>query len=147
MPKMTKKEYQKYVEEKSPKSSITRHVFLAFLVGGLICLAAQGLVALFKYWGMDEKTAATVAMISMVFLGAALTGIGVYDKIAKHAGAGTVVPITGFANSIVSAAMEFKAEGFVTGLGAKMFTVAGPVIVFGTIASVVVGLVHFLFAR
>ena len=148
MPKnRTTEEYKKYVEKKSPKSSKIRHVFMAFLIGGLICIIAQLLTGLYINAGLEAKTAATASTVSVIFLGALLTGLGIYDKIAKYAGAGTLVPITGFANSIVSAAMEFKSEGFIQGLGAKMFVIAGPVIVFGTIASSVWGLIYYLFIQ
>ena len=142
---MTPEQYNKMSEKASPPSPFWKDLLLAFLIGGLICSAGQVIL-----WGMGEcglpkEDAGAVTSISLVFLSALLTGLGLYDKIAKHAGAGTLVPITGFANSMVSPAMEFKSEGFITGLGAKMFIVSGPVLVFGITASVVYGLILFVF--
>lgn len=141
-----KKEYEKYVEKKTPNSPLLKNVCLAYLVGGLICVLGQGLMELYKLAGLSEDNVKIAVPVTLVFLGAFFTGVGLYDKLAKYAGAGTIVPITGFANSIVSPAMEFKSEGIVLGVGAKMFTVAGPVIVFGTIASVLYGVIRlFIF--
>lgn len=137
-----KKEYMKYVEKKTPNSPLLKNVCLAYLVGGLICMLGQGLMELYKLAGLTEDNVKIAVPVTLVFLGALFTGVGLYDKLAKYAGAGTIVPITGFANSIVSPAMEFKSEGIVLGVGAKMFTVAGPVIVFGTIASVLYGIIR-----
>ena len=117
---------------------------MAFLIGGLICVLGQGFKVLYVNFGMDELSASSAVSITMIFLGALFTGLGVYDNLAKYAGAGTIVPITGFANAIVSPAMEFKREGIVLGMSAKMFTVAGPVIVFGTITSIIVGLIYII---
>ena len=117
----------------------------AFLVGGAICLAGQALIDIFMALGIDQETACTGGSVSLVFLGALLTGLGVYDDMAKFAGAGTLVPITGFANSVVAPALEFKTEGFVLGTAAKMFIISGPVIVYGISASVVYGLLYVLF--
>jgi stage V sporulation protein AC len=142
--KMTKEEYNKYVNSKSPRSPIWKNMALAFLFGGLICCIGQGFLALFGYFGLDKQDAATSTTITLVFLGALLTGLGVYDDIAKIGGAGTLVPITGFANSVVSPALEFKAEGIITGMAAKMFVIAGPVIVFGVSTSVIYGLLLIL---
>lgn len=141
---VTKKEYSKLVKEKSPGSKSLMNCTLAFLVGGAICTLGQALVELFMYLGIVEVQAKTLSSVSLVFLGVLLTTIGVYDKIAKHAGAGTLVPITGFANSVSAPAIEFKTEGFVLGVGAKMFTIAGPVIVYGTVASVIYGIIYYL---
>ena len=118
--------------------------FNAFWVGGTICLLGQGLLTLFRFAGASNDTAATLVSISLIFLSALLTGLSVYDDIASFAGAGTLVPITGFANSIVAPAVEFRTEGVILGTCAKMFTIAGPVLVFGTLASVVYGLIYWL---
>lgn len=139
--KMTNKEYAKYAEKKSPDSPLIPDMLKAFLVGGLICCAGQALIDAFSFAGLDREAAGTAESLTLIFIGAVLTGLGVFDKIAKFAGAGTLVPITGFANSVVSPALEFKSEGYITGTAVKMFTVAGPVIVFGTVASVLYGLV------
>ena len=139
------KEYDKIVKKNSPKSKCFVNGLKAFLIGGAICAVGQGLTSLYGALGIEEQQAKTLTSVTLIFLGILLTAIGVYDKIAKHAGAGTLVPITGFANSIVSAAMEFKSEGYILGLGAKMFTVAGPVLVFGAISSVACGIVYYIF--
>lgn len=143
--KMTNKEYAEYVKKKSPNSPLWGDLLRAFLIGGLICCLGQGIADIFAAFGTPTDTAATAASVTLVFLGALFTGIGIYDDLAKVAGAGTLVPITGFANSVVSPALEFKSEGFVTGTAAKMFVIAGPVIVFGISASVVYGLILVLF--
>lgn len=142
--KMTNGEYAKYVKEKTPKSKTGADMLKAFLVGGLICCIGQAILNGYTSLGMETENAATATSVSLVFLGALLTGLGVYDNIAKFAGAGTLVPITGFANSVVSPALEFKSEGYVTGTGAKMFVIAGPVIVYGTTASVLYGIIYCL---
>jgi len=139
----TPKQYDKYVSEKAPKSPIFKDIILAFLVGGGICLAGQVIFNLLKAGGIDTRTSLTGVSMILIGIGAFLTGVGLYGKLGKAAGAGSIVPITGFANAIVSPAMEFKTEGLVFGLAAKMFTIAGPVIVYGTISSIVVGLVRF----
>ena len=141
----TKKAYQQYVAEKAKKSPIWRDLCNSFWIGGLICVIGQLILNGWKIAGLDAEAAATATSVSMIFLSAVLTGLSVYDDIAKVAGAGTIVPITGFANSVVSPAIEFKAEGFITGMAAKMFVIAGPVIVYGTVASVVYGLVLVIF--
>ena len=141
----TKKEYQQYVAEKAKKSPIWRDLCNSFWIGGLICVIGQLILNGWKRTGLDAEAAATATSVSMIFLSAVLTGLSVYDDIAKVAGAGTIVPITGFANSVVSPAIEFKAEGFITGMAAKMVVIAGPVIVYGTVASVVYGLVLVIF--
>ena len=142
---ITNEEYSKYVQQKSPTSPLWSDMLKAFLVGGIICCIGQVLIALFKHFDLNAQDAATAASITLVFLGAFLTGFGLYDSIAKFAGAGTLVPITGFANSVVSPALEFKSEGFITGTAAKMFIIAGPVIVFGISASVIYGMILVLF--
>lgn len=135
-------EYTEMVNRLSPKSDMAMGIFRAFIVGGLICMIGQGLRDIFAY-GLQWKAqdASTAASICLIFLSALLTGIGVYDKIGKFAGAGSIVPITGFANSVVSPAMEFRREGLIMGVGAKMFTLAGPVLVYGIGSSVIVGLI------
>ena len=142
--KMTKQEYAQYVKEMSPNSPIWKDVLLAFVVGGLICTVGQAVLNGFTAMGLDETNAGTATSIVMVFLSAVFTGLSLYDNLAKHAGAGTLVPITGFANAVVSPAVEFKSEGFILGVGAKMFTIAGPVIVYGVAASVIYGLIYWL---
>lgn len=143
--KMTNKEYSEYVKKKTPNSKLFPNMIKAFIVGGLICCIGQGITDGLTAWGLSEENAATATSIILVFLGALLTGVGVYDDIAKFAGAGTLVPITGFSNSVVSPALEFKSEGFITGTAAKMFVIAGPVIVFGIASSIVYGIVLVLF--
>lgn len=143
--KMTNEQYSEYVKKKSPKSPMWGDLLKAFFVGGVICCIGQGLIQIYGGAGLGEKDAATATSITLVFLGALLTGLGVYDDIAKFAGAGTLVPITGFANSMVSPALEFKSEGFILGTAAKMFVISGPVIVYGISASVIYGLILVIF--
>ena len=140
-----KKGYPAFADAHAPQSKTGRNVAAAFLIGGAICAVGQAVLTLWKRAGLDAAAAATATSASMVFLGALLTGLGVYDRIAKHGGAGTLVPITGFANAIVSAALEFKSEGYILGMSAKMFNVAGPVLVFGISFSVLYGLLLRLF--
>ncbi len=140
----TEKEYQKIVQKNSQNSKCFVNCIKAFLIGGLICTIGQALTNLYVFWGIDEKTSKTLCSISLIFLGVFFTAVHLYDNVAKHAGAGTLVPITGFANSIASPAIEFKSEGFITGLGAKMFIIAGPVLVYGTLASTVYGLIYWI---
>ncbi len=142
--KMSKEEYGAYVKKVSPNSKLLPNMIKAFLIGGTICCIGQGILALYGSAGLSRELAATATSISLVFLGALLTGLGVYDDIAKHGGAGTLVPITGFANSVVAPALEFKTEGFVTGTGAKMFIISGPVIVYGISASIIYGIILWL---
>lgn len=141
----TAEEYKKYVAQISPKSKTFRDCIIAFLVGGAICTIAQLISWGMRKYGIDEAVVKKSLPVIMIFLGSFLTGINVYSKIGKFAGAGSMVPITGFANSIVSSAMEFKSEGLVSGLAVKMFAVAGPVIVYGSIASVIIGAVYCIF--
>jgi len=141
---MTDKEYQKLVDEISPKSPIGKDCLGAFVVGGIICVIGQFFINFYTKLGLDKDSAGTAASMSLVVISATLTGLSLYDNIAKFAGAGTLVPITGFANAIAAPAVEFKTEGFILGVGAKMFTIAGPVIVYGVSASVVYGLLYWI---
>ncbi len=141
---MTEKEYGKLVKDMMPKSPLWKDCLNAFWIGGLICALGQLFMNGYAALGLDEKKAATAVSMSLVVLSALLTGLSLYDNIAKHAGAGTLVPITGFANSIAAPAVEFKTEGFILGVGAKMFTIAGPVIVYGVSASVIYGLIYWI---
>ena len=141
---MTEKEYARLVGEMAPKSPILKDCVLAFLVGGLICTLGQALLALYGALGLEKTDAATATSMTLVFLSALFTGLSLYDDLAKHAGAGTLVPITGFANAVAAPAVEFKTEGFILGTAAKMFTIAGPVIVYGVSASVVYGLIYWI---
>lgn len=137
-------EYKQLVKNVKPRPPVLKNTILAFLVGGAICFFGQLILWLLKKQGLGDKEAAAATAATMVFLGALLTGLGVYDVIGKYGGAGSIVPITGFANSIVAPAMEFKREGFVFGVGARLFTVAGPVLVYGFLVSAVVGLIYYL---
>lgn len=141
---MTSKEYQQYVKEMSPNSPMWKDVLNAFWVGGLICTLGQLILLGWQTLGMEETDAATAASISLVFLSALLTGLSVYDDIAKIGGAGTLVPITGFANAVSSPAVEYQTEGYILGIGTKTFSIAGPVIVYGTVASVIYGLLYWI---
>ena len=141
---MTEREYDSLVKSMVPKSPIVKDCIKAFLIGGLICTIGQLFLNIYTGLGMNETNAGTATSVTLVALSALLTGLSVYDDIAKHAGAGTLVPITGFANAVSSAAIEFKTEGFILGIGAKMFTIAGPVIVYGVSASVVYGLIYWI---
>lgn len=144
--KMTNKDYGEYIKDKSPDSPFAANMLKAFVIGGLICCLGQAILDGYKEWcGLSKEDAATATSITLVFLGALLTGFSLYDKIAKFAGAGTLVPITGFANSVVAPALEFKSEGLITGMSAKMFVIAGPVIVFGISASVIYGILYCIF--
>ena len=139
--RMTDQDYGKLVNERSKPSPMGKNLVWAFLVGGAICTAGQGLSNLYQSWGLDKERAGTAVSVTLILAAALLTGLGLFDKLAKRAGAGTLVPITGFANAMVSPALEFKSEGLVTGTAAKLFIVAGPVLVFGISASVVYGLI------
>ncbi len=141
----TNKEYQEYVNQKSPNSPIFKNCFNSFWVGGLICTIGQIIMEICKYRGLDTEMSATIVSISLIFLSAFLTALNIFNKIGKFAGAGSLVPITGFANSIVSPSMEYKSEGYVMGVGAKMFTVAGPVLVYGISTSILVGICYLIF--
>ena len=138
---MTPKEYQDYVKQKAPKSPVVKNTAMAFLVGGAICMVGQLISDGYAGLGLDKTDAGTATSVTLVFLSAIATGLGLYTRLARFAGAGTLVPITGFANAVVSPAVDFKSEGFITGTAVKMFTIAGPVIVYGTAASVIYGIV------
>ena len=142
---MSPQEYQQYVQKKAKKSPIVKDVAFAFIIGGLICVLGQAIQNGWSAAGLSQQDAGTATSCSLVFLSALLTGLNLYNKIARFGGAGTLVPITGFANAVVSPAIDFKSEGFITGMAAKMFLVAGPVIVFGTLASVIYGILLMLF--
>ncbi len=139
---MSNVEYDEYVKNKTPDSKLFKNCFKAFVIGGAICTLGQALLNLYQYLGLSQEDASTVVSISLIFLSALLTGLDIYPKIAKHAGAGTLVPITGFANSIAAPALEAKTEGYVLGVGAKVFTIAGPVILYGVLASMLAGIVY-----
>jgi len=141
---MTEKEYAKLVQDLMPRSPIWKDCLNAFWIGGLICALGQLILNGYLALGLEKEAAGTAMSMTLVAISALLTGLSLYDNIAKHAGAGTLVPITGFANAISSAAVEFKTEGFILGVGAKMFTIAGPVIVYGVSASVVYGLIYWI---
>ncbi len=141
---MTERQYERLVGELAPKSPIWKDCLNAFWIGGLICTLGQLAMNGYTALGLDKENAGTATSMTLVFLSALLTGLSLYDNIAKHAGAGTLVPITGFANSIAAPAVEFKTEGFILGVGAKMFTIAGPVIVYGVSASVIYGLIYWI---
>ena len=141
---MTNQDYGKLVNERSRPSPMGKNILWAFLVGGAICAAGQGLSNLYQSYGLDKEQAGTATSVTLIFIAALLTGLGIFDKVAKRAGAGTLVPITGFANAMVSPALEFKSEGLVTGTGAKLFTVAGPVLAYGISASVAYGVILYL---
>lgn len=138
------KTYKKYVKKHAPSSPLIKDMFFAFLIGGLICAFAEGLYNFYLYLKIEESTVKILVPVTLVFLAALLTGIGIFDNIAKVAGAGTLVPITGFSNAVISPALDDKNEGLVMGVGAKMFTIAGPVIVYGIISSVIYGFIYWL---
>ena len=142
---VTPQQYKKMSEKASPNSKSWIDIPVAFLIGGAICTLGQFFLNTFQNFGLDAKSAGAWTSITLIFLSALLTGLGRYEKIAKHGGAGTLVPITGFANAVVSPALEFKTEGFILGLGAKIFIISGPVILYGTITSVIYGLIYYFF--
>ncbi|MBO5006599.1 MAG: stage V sporulation protein AC [Clostridia bacterium] len=142
--KIIKQIYKKYVKQRSPSSPLFKDMALAFISGGLICAFAEGLYNFYLCLEINETDVQTLVPVTLVFISALLTGIGVFDSIAKYAGAGTLVPITGFANAVIAPALDDKSEGLVMGVGAKMFTIAGPVIVYGVIASVIYGIVYWI---
>ncbi len=142
---MDKKEYQKFAKRKYPASPIIKNCILAFLVGGTICVIGEGILKIYESIGFNEQNAGTLTSVTLIALGMLLTGLGIYSKIAHFAGAGTIVPITGFANAVASPAIEARTEGYVLGVAAKIFTIAGPVIVYGTVASVIAGILYYFF--
>lgn len=139
-----KDDYKKIVDKHSPKNQVLKNSFRAFWVGGVFCLIGQLISDMYIQIGFSTIDAGTLSTITLILISAILTALNVYDKIGNYAGAGSIIPITGFANSMVSAAMEYKKEGYVYGMGSKLFSIAGPVIVFGTISSVIVGLIYYL---
>ena len=141
----SQKNYQKYVDKKSPNSPIIKNCFNAFWIGGLICTLGQIILNICRERGLDSQISGTIVSIILIGLSAFLTGLNLFNKLGKFAGAGSLVPITGFANSIVSPAMEYKSEGYIMGVGGKMFTVAGPVLVFGISSSIIVGIIYLVF--
>ena len=144
---VSQKEYGEMVKKASPNSKSCIDIPCAFVIGGLICVIGQALTDFYSYLGFDDRTSAAWCTVTLVFLSALLTGLGVYEKIAKHGGAVTLVPVTGFANAVASPAVEFKSEGYILGLGAKIFIIAGPVILYGTAVSVLYGLIYYFFLR
>ena len=142
--KITKDTYKKYVKSRAPSSPLGKDMLFAFLIGGGICALAEAVYALYLYIGIGEETVRTLVPVTVVFAASLATGLGVFDSLAKLAGAGTLVPITGFSNAVISPALDDKSEGLVMGVGAKMFTIAGPVIVYGTISSVIYGFIYWL---
>ena len=143
----TKKDYQNYVDKVTPNSKTAFNVFKAFIVGGLICIGGQIILDFWTNQGLSKNDASSATSISLIFIGIFLTALNIYNKIGKFAGAGSIVPITGFANSIASPAIEFKSEGLILGVGAKLFQIAGPVLVYGISTSMLVGLIYFLFTN
>lgn len=141
---MNKEEYKKYVEKRAKKSPILRNTLIAFCIGGFVCVIGQLFMDLYLHLGADTKNASVFASITIIFFAIMLTGFGVFDNIAKFAGAGVSVPISGFANSVSSEAIDTKSEGYVLGVGAKIFTIAGPVILYGTLSGVAYGLIYYL---
>ncbi len=142
---MNKETYKKYADARAPRSPILKNCIRAFLVGGLICILGQGLKDVYtKLCGMEKEDAGTLTAVTLVFLAVLLTGIGIFDRIAKFAGAGTLVPITGFANAVASPAIDSKSEGWILGVGSKIFSVAGPVLLYGTLAGAVYGVIYWI---
>lgn len=141
---MSKEEYSDYVNSKAAKSTLFKNMCIAFLIGGLICMIGKGFSDLFIHLGFEKKEASTISTVILIFLGAFLTAIHVYSKLGKFAGAGSIVPITGFSNSVVAPAIEYKTEGYVLGIGSNMFKVAGPVLVYGILTSFIVGFIYYI---
>lgn len=141
---MTKEEYSNYVDSKATNSNIWKNILLAFLIGGIICMFGRAFSDIFMHFGVEKKEASTISTVILIFLGAFLTAIHVYSKLGKFAGAGSIIPITGFSNSVVAPAIEYKTEGYVLGLGANMFKVAGPVLVYGILTSFIVGFIYYI---
>ncbi len=143
--KMSQEEYKKFVEDNAPKSDTFKNCIRAFLVGGTICTIAEYIKNIYISFGIAEKEASTYTSVTLIFIAILLTGLGIYQKLGTFAGAGSVVPITGFANSVASPAIEFKKEGYIMGVGAKMFVIAGPVILYSTVTSIIVGVLYYFF--
>jgi len=143
MANITPEQYSQMSDDASPKSNVVVNTFKAFLIGGAICLLGQILLNTFQHFGLDKVASSAWTSVTLVLLSAIFTGLGLYEKLAKHGGAGTLVPITGFANAVVSSAVESKSEGLILGVGAKIFTIAGPVILYGTVASVIYGIIYW----
>ena len=141
---MNKKVYKEYVKKRERPSPILKNCIFAFLIGGGICTLGQGFRHLFTYLTSDEKTGSALTCIALIFIAVTLTGLGIFDKVAKIAGAGTLVPITGFANAVASCAIDNKSEGYVMGVGAKIFTIAGPVILYGTVSGAIYGVIYYI---
>lgn len=139
-----KEEYKKYTENRAKRSPVLKNCFASFWVGGLICAFGQSLFSLYSSLGADIKTSYTLVTVSLIFLAALLTGLGIFDNIARYSGAGTLVPVTGFANAVVSPAIDTKSEGLVLGVGAKIFTVAGPVLLFSTLCGAIYGVIYYV---
>lgn len=142
---MDKNEKKRLIEKYHIKSPLVKNFIRAFIIGGLICLMGEFLKMLYIYLGVEEKTAKTLVTVTLIFIASVLTGFGVFDNIARHAGAGTLVPVTGFSNAVTSEAMDSRSEGVILGVGAKIFTVAGPVILFGITSGVIYGIIYFAF--
>ena len=141
---MTNEQYNQYVQTKNPPSKVGTNCIKAFFIGGAICTVGQIFLNVYTNLGLNNDVASTLVTITMIFIGALLTGLNIYPKIAKHGGAGTLVPVTGFSNAVTAPALEAKTEGYVLGVGAKIFTIAGPVILFGTLASVICGILYYI---
>ncbi len=141
---MDSEQYKSLVEQMRPKNDVKRNTARAFFVGGLICLSAEIIMKLLLGYGIDKEMSQSIITLIYIFLGVLLTGLGIYEKIGSFAGAGSIVPISGFANSVASPAIEYKKEGYISGVGTKIFTVSGPVILYGTFSSIVCGIVYYL---
>ncbi len=141
---MDKASYQALVKRRASRSPVVKNALRAFVTGGGICLLGEGFCDLYQFLGLDKKTAYTLVTVTLIFLAALLTGLGCFDKIARFAGAGTLVPVTGFANAVVSPAIDTKSEGLILGVGAKIFTIAGPVLLYGTLSGVIYGVIYYI---
>jgi stage V sporulation protein AC len=142
---MDKNEFVKYATKREKKSPSIKNFILAYVSGGLVCVIGQAFADLYKFWGLAEKNASTLASVTLVFLAGLFTGIGVFDKAAKQCGAGLLVPITGFSNAVTSPAIDAKSEGFIMGVGAEIFKIAGPVVVYGNLVAVIYGIIYYIF--
>ena len=144
---MNNSEKKRLIKKYSPPSPILKNCILAFFFGGLICTLGEALLLLLKYYGLEEKTALTLVTVTLILIAAFLTAVGIFDKIARHAGAGTLVPVTGFSNAVTSQAMDAKSEGMVLGVGAKLFTIAGPVILYGILSGILYGIIYYVVTK